>query len=222
MTDVIRFDYKVFFEYWSNFARTCNAKQPCYFYPRTPYRNQQPKLKYLNTIPLEIEGIQVYVQVLRDELLFTTPIEIEGRLWDFHYHVSVTKRFLLRKENRHIDAVYFHRTIQKPQVEGKEHINCYFENLTPLNDVENIVCKERTTHATLSSVFPNEMAVIKAIITAPSYNNTSGGAGKKQTRKFVIGRLRKITKVGRKSFVTYKGDRISLTEARSLEKQLCK
>jgi hypothetical protein len=38
--------------------------------------------------------------------------------------------------------------------------------------------------------------------------------------KLVLGRSRKITKVGRKSMITYKGKQMSLTEARALEKKL--
>lgn len=37
---------------------------------------------------------------------------------------------------------------------------------------------------------------------------------------FILGRTRKITKEGRKSMITYKGNKISLTEARVIEREL--
>jgi hypothetical protein len=47
-----------------------------------------------------------------------------------------------------------------------------------------------------------------------------GGVGSKKVR--VLGRLRKVTKVGRKSMVTYQGKLISLSDARKLEKAIKK
>lgn len=40
------------------------------------------------------------------------------------------------------------------------------------------------------------------------------------SKVYVLGRDRKVVKVGRKSMITYKGKQISLTEARALEKKL--
>lgn len=48
----------------------------------------------------------------------------------------------------------------------------------------------------------------------PKCPNSGGG-----NLVVVLGRQRKVTKVGRKSMITYKGKQISLTEARALEKK---
>jgi hypothetical protein len=62
-----------------------------------------------------------------------------------------------------------------------------------------------------------------------STSGTSGGKRKKtkgskksSTKTLVLGRERVVTKVGRKSMVTYKGKQMGLTEARQLERELKK
>lgn len=57
------------------------------------------------------------------------------------------------------------------------------------------------------------------IVTAYEKQVRLGGSG---GHVIILGRLRKVTKVDRKSMVTYKGKQISLTEARALEKKLAK
>lgn len=63
----------------------------------------------------------------------------------------------------------------------------------------------------------------KITFTFDTYTKTSidpsisGGSG---SIKKILGRDRKIVKVGRKSMITYKGVQISLAEARTLEKKI--
>ena len=221
----IRFNYETFFNHWSNFTDTCTSKQTCYFYLRTPHVNQRPIQKQLPSKYVNIDGIKVYVQKLGiNELIFTTPIEIDGIMWDFHYHFGLVYNFIDKQSptKETITAVFFHQTMQypkghypyDPQAEGKYHKNCYFKDNESLDNIESIVCRERKSYGTLSSTFPNEIQVIKDIIMLPF--TKLGGSH----LHYILGRKRKITKVGRKSMITYKCKLISLTEARAIEKKL--
>jgi hypothetical protein len=61
-------------------------------------------------------------------------------------------------------------------------------------------------------------ALKKKGIIKSSLNELCGVAGGASTKKFVLGRNRVVRKVGRTSYITYKRQQISLTEARKLEK----
>lgn len=221
------FDYNAFYNYWSNFASNCStaSEKLCYFYYKTPHKNQNPVAYNLPQDSIEIDGIKVYVKPGLDDLIFTTPIEIDGRLWDFHYHVGIFPNFTdnqsTTKPKQKITAVFFKKTSQIPvghhqydhTLQGKEHTNCYFRNGESLTSVSNIVCRERQIFATMQQVFPNEVNVIKEILTKP-FVTTGGG-----NCIFILRRKRKVTKDGRKSMITYRGKQISLTEARSIERK---
>ena len=53
----------------------------------------------------------------------------------------------------------------------------------------------------------------------PNTNKNSRG-GQPNLKVTVLGRDRVITKVGRKSMITYKGKQVSLTEAREIERKI--
>jgi hypothetical protein len=52
--------------------------------------------------------------------------------------------------------------------------------------------------------------------------STQGGNNKNPKLVHILGRMRKVTKIGRKSVITYKKQQIGLSDARALEKQLKK
>lgn len=119
--------------------------------------------------------------------------------------------------------VYFVDDQEQPT---KDFVDWLIENVT------SITCKNNNTKQNNSS----NPSTLTACLTAPTADmtahykrwlgaiyplsngqiQTQGGSGK----VYVLGRLRNITKVGRKSMITYLGSKISLTEARALEKQL--
>jgi hypothetical protein len=60
----------------------------------------------------------------------------------------------------------------------------------------------------------NRETYIAKFIEGHTPQNTGGSK-----KKLILGRWRKVTKVGRKSMITYKGKMISITEARALERK---
>lgn len=74
-----------------------------------------------------------------------------------------------------------------------------------------------TSNGAIPKVGDFHVSLLSVISNA--VKNTFGGG---ISKALVLGRVRKVTRVGRKQMVTYKGNQISLSEARTIEKKLAK
>jgi hypothetical protein len=72
-----------------------------------------------------------------DGLLFTIPTQIDDKLWDFHFHFGKTT---IQRNKKDIKVVFFHKTIQDPQKNGKVRDNCYFPQKMKIKDIAEIIC----------------------------------------------------------------------------------
>lgn len=192
------FDYRRFFNYYKNNAKTCENPPIVKYYDEGELYDDEPTSnKYIT-----IDGKNVYITVLPvnfakgrhvEALLFITPTLVNGELWDVHYHFGIRKNDFTNKNRslKKINAVYFHKTAR--YMKDKQHTNCYFFTNQDITNVENIDCLE-TKNSKISSgdKFPMtgaDFAIIREIIQRPFVGERFGGKTRrrkprrKQTRK---------------------------------------
>lgn len=219
------FDYKTFYNFYTNpsnyYIDSDPVRPTIMFYPydtNVPEKYKTPPInKNLPSTYILVNGKQVYLTIHgHNELFFTIPRkDKDGQLWDDHYHFGLD-RLYDTKTRAYYDVNFFHKTIQNTHKIGKEHERCYIRDKVTITDVSDISCFESKTGKKMRDEFKDpDLSIIAQIINRPFIgNDQTAGAFK----KFILGRMRNVRKVGRKSMITYKGKQISLTEARALEK----
>jgi hypothetical protein len=125
-----------------------------------------------------------------EKILFSIPTEINGELWDFHYHFGLSKELQSKRKTRkssgNITGIYFHKTIQEPNLNNKDQINCYFENGIEIEDISDIKCFSHETHR-MKNKFPitsDDFKYLQEIIRRPFYGVTVAG-GRKRAIKYM-------------------------------------
>jgi hypothetical protein len=185
------FDYGVFLNYYKNNVKT--SKNP----PILKYTNKGGVFsKPTSNKYIFIGGNKVYISILpanrspdriADALLFITPTQVNGELWDVHYHFGVRDQFTNKNRGvKNINAIYFHKTSQHST--NIKHKNCYFFTNQDITDVENIECLESGTGSRISGndKFPMtgpDFAIIREIIQRPFLGVRFGGKTRKHTRR---------------------------------------
>lgn len=212
------FDYNTFFNYWVAFTDNCKSSTSCYFYLHGMRSQQKPQKKYLPATHTNISGVRVFVQSIGNkQLIFTIPVLLDGKLWDFHYHTGLNDDFVDKITKKKQPAVFFHKTLQHPkgynpldkESEGKEHKNCYFYDGDTITSVERIVCRNMSQGKTLKDVFPNELHIIQEIITRPFLMKSNLKGGSKY--KWLFGRWRKVYDKNSILYIKYKKQILPIT-----------
>lgn len=108
-------------------------------------------------------------------------------------------------------------------VNAKKQIDRYYilNKQSPLYKLEYTVSEDPTSAYYTKLTRASHPGTSQRQIT-DSQGGKRKGAKKASTKVLVLGRERVVTKVGRKSMVTYKGVQMGLTEARQLERELKK
>lgn len=220
MRSVPILNYQEFYDYYSNFITGQKLQTTVSYFPMGYVRDQQRIDAKLSADIINIDNTIFHISKLGDGLKFTYPVTINNLLWDFHYHFGLEpNRFKHRITKQPAPMIYLHKTTQDPNKPGKEHFRCHIEDNVPLDDIDMLICHEKV-QGTLASQFKDrELELIKLILLKPQYSQYIQ-VGCSSLTKLVLGRRRKITKMGRKSMITYKGKHMSMTEARALEKKL--
>jgi hypothetical protein len=125
------------------------------------------------------------------ELLFSIPTEINGKLYDFHYHFGISF-----DTNSQENKIFFHKTeqclscsentIDKPY-DGKgfyKHIDCYFLDNIPIKNIRTIICENEKSF-TLETAIKNEidLKILEKLMSRPFV--ISGGKSIRKRQKIV-------------------------------------
>lgn len=96
-THIFTFNYEIFYNYYTDDSNPDIKTDPLlprpilYFYNR-PKPIKPPKMGKLSDKFIEIDGINIYISKEKSNtssLLFTIPKELNGKLYDFHYHFGI-------------------------------------------------------------------------------------------------------------------------------------
>lgn len=100
-------------------------------------------------------GVKIYITIHDKGLLFSIPkLLTDGRFYDFHFHIGLTVNFSDMNDLIDKDMIFFHKTIQVPEKNGKKIQRCYFPNLLDISNVEKIVCRDNKKQKMMSDKFP--------------------------------------------------------------------
>lgn len=124
-----------------------------------------------------------------EHILFTIPTEINGILWDFHYHFGLKKNYISQRSTRtsdnRIGAIFFHKTIQDPINKERTSIDCHFHRKIDLTNVSRIKCVSHPTNR-MSDEFPitsEDYMYIEEILRRPFIGIKRGGRIRKSVKK---------------------------------------
>ncbi len=258
MSSQFIFNYETFYNYYMNPVNVTRDDADCvnlYFY-NTKNGKIKPAVKSKDKcIYMKVNETKIYVsdanKLHKNEytyaIHFFIPTQINGVLFDFHYHIGKRKEenykaikdkiYMSKKttqnntlrntrsnehnkskrntktqqydtlndmfedveldvDNYHINPleklIYFHKTIQHPVIldgnfdEGLrgtfEHIECHFQDNTPIGDINNIVCIDKDEH-TIGSLFGElDKQYINEIMTRP-FRKSRGGRKTRHRRQ---------------------------------------
>ena len=125
-----------------------------------------------------INNDKFYVTNNKGDILFTFPVFIDGKYWDFHYHFGVNSNFKDKVSKKLIDVIFFHKTEQNPNKKEKNSYNCYFPDKIEIFNVADIICIQETSNK-MGNKFPitdNDFKNIEEIIRRPFLGLINGGA----------------------------------------------
>jgi hypothetical protein len=204
MTNIIQFDYDIFYNYYSNILNLeeNNRNTIVWYYKNTPHPKQQPFYSKLSNTHIIINNTIVYVKQKGSGFLFTIPKKFNNKWWDFHYHFGKRNDFRKMNVKNNSDndenktVVYFHKTTQDPENKGKDIKNCYYypKIEIDMDNFENIQCLQRGNK--MSELYtPEDFVYIKEIISRPFLDQKVSTAGK--SRKTRRNRKRRIRKTNR-------------------------
>jgi len=178
-----QFDYDTFYKYYTNddnIKTKDMTPKEIWFYRHS--NSEEPEKDILSNKYILVNGIEVFISKSKenndkDELFFTIPTEIENKLWDIHFHFgkdSITppnKKYRSTEENKNgqIDIVFFHKTIQEPEKNGKGRKNCYYHQNMKIDNFGKIICLQ-ATNSKMDEIFPpdeEDFSLIKEIISRP-------------------------------------------------------
>lgn len=123
------FDYTQFFLYYSDVNNLLlDPNPPTMYYYKKDYQSKIPP--YPTNITghyIDIDNNKVYVNILNsNSIIFSIPTNVNGILWDNHYHFGIINNFTKKQRNVfNQDVIFFHKTIQDPSKPGKTHKRCF-------------------------------------------------------------------------------------------------
>lgn len=196
-----RFNYTTFLNYYTDPRNVSqDASLSIHYY----HKSAIPHVDMTGDTTITIHGEKYYIKnkprtgtMLSDSIQFTLPTTIPGKpgiLWDFHYHFGMktidSNNLLVKKPNQKpipTNVVYFHKTIQNPQLNNKKPFNCYFLSNQPIDTIAKIGqidCLE-TKDSKMTKNFPmgsDDLKIIQELIRRPFYGVQYGGRkhGKRQ------------------------------------------
>jgi len=180
------YEYDKFYDYYTNpnnYVVDNSPRKIIWYYIDEPYTNQKPLSVKLSRKYIVVNNKQLYIKTTNTGgILFTFPVKINGKLWDFHYHFGLSD-FKNNKTGKFL--VYFHKTIQNPSKTGKERDNCYFDNIQTVTDVSILRCGQ-TRNDIMYELFSKngeDYAIIEELISRPFLGIRIGGNSKNKTLK---------------------------------------
>lgn len=178
------FNYNIFYNYYknhSNLLKTSDNVSVKYYRNIATGYQQIPEKTTLSKNYIVVGTNKIYVSELSNQnLLFTIPVEINGELWDTHYHFVLGKIIptekTIKKHTPVMDVIKLHKTVQHPEKHTKENLFCFYEKttrFTNLTDFSSMKCAQ--SNGTMQSVFSQEdLEIIYNIIKRP-FLSTRGG-----------------------------------------------
>ena len=188
MSSSFMFNYSQFYNYYTDKNNLLIDPTPpivSYYKPFSSSFNTNSSLK----VYILINNERFYVTENKGKLLFTFPTQINGNVWDFHYHFGVNPSFSYKKSKPYA-AVFFHKTEQIPSRKSKQSTNCYFPDNTNITNVSDILCAQ-TDGIKMSGFFPGtgpDFKYIEEIICRPFLGVRLGGGNKTIRSKQIIKR----------------------------------
>ena len=191
------FNFQTFFNYYidpNNVNQEPLPRPTIQFF----HGSRVPHDASLGDTSVNINGNKYYIKVyphvpgktLSGGLQFTRPTVFHDAsgIWDTHYHFGVRdidvkvphNKKGKRKITTKIRVIYFHKTVQRPGIKEKRHINCFFldnQSIDPITIIPDIECKQ-TEKTTMKDLFPlgtEDLAVIGELIRRPFYGAHYGG-----------------------------------------------
>ncbi len=140
-----------------------------------------------------------------NNLIFTIPTEINGELWDWHYHFVLGKIIPddknIKKHTPILEVVKLHKTLQLPDKTTKDNKFCFYNKnhrFTSFNDFSNMKCAQSKN--TMNSIFSeDDLNIIYSIIEKP-FKNTRGGRNKTKRNKNIHKHKQSIKRI-RKTYI---------------------
>lgn len=194
-----QFDYDTFYNYYTNDdnIKTKDMSPKEIWFYRHSY-SEEPEKDILSNKYILVNGTEVFISKSKenndnDELFFTIPTEIENKLWDIHFHFGKDKitppnkkyRSTEANNNGQIDVVFFHKTIQQPEKNGKDRKNCYYHQNMQIDNFGKIICLQ-ATNSKMDEIFPpdeHDFSLIKEIISRPFQQPVYKKKKRKKTNK---------------------------------------
>ena len=195
-----QFDYDKFYNYYTKDSNVKTKEDDKNSLPKTIwfYRNSnsdEPESDILSNKYININGIDIFISKSKEhnnksELFFTIPKEIDNKLWDIHFHFGKDIIIPPNKKNRSninggkVPIVFFHKTIQNPELKGKERKNCYYQQNMKIDNVGKILCLQSTS-SKMDDIFPpdtKDFHLIKEIISKPFHVYNPGRQNTKMSK----------------------------------------
>lgn len=173
----INFSYNTFYQEYTNMSSKMtniqidtNVKPPLYYYKNPPNGNQTFNIKQWPQEYIIIGGIQFFISTdANNRLYFTLPFFESGKFWDNHFHFGLrTLTDFTSKPRKQKTIVFFHYTSQNPTLNGKNQArNCYFEDMIPIVNVEDIICEQGSAKTIMGKAFAQEIDIVREILLRP-------------------------------------------------------
>lgn len=175
------FDYDTFFRHYTNIDNLLysESSDTLYFYN---YQKVVESVK-LSDYFIEIQGVKLYVswrgnnhKVKNDDILFTIPKKIDGKLWDDHFHFAYNQKTKnVSRKAKDVSLIAFAKTIQIPADNRKDSSlhRCNFrDKQEDLRTIQDIICTNHSTGSTMSDqLHSQDLQIIKEILTRPFIQN---------------------------------------------------
>lgn len=170
------FDYDTFFEYYTNsdnllFSRT---NQTLYYYKKE-YDLYE---KTISDFSVDVRGVKLYVSwnVRKRDLYFSMPREIDGHLWDDHFHFAYSSSYTnAYRKNYGVPMISFSKTLQVPATHTKNNKThkCNFRDKEEdLRAIQEILCTNHTRETKMSEKLSlQDLQILNEILTRPFVQN---------------------------------------------------
>lgn len=196
----IKFNLNKFLNYYTDpnnphIYTDTNQLTTSYFYTHKIIKTEPLSQRYIRINGKKLY-ITHYIKNGTDHILFTTPKNVNGALWDDHYHFGLdvnypSKRYTRKSKTATVRAIFFHKTIQIPKGKNKgrkKSRKCYFYDNIPLKYIARVKCVSDGTKR-MNHVFPvtsDDYLYIHEIIRRPFYEVKKGGYKKTQRIKMNV------------------------------------
>lgn len=189
----IKFNLNKFLNYYKDPNNPHIYTEPNQLTTSYYYTNKIIKRGPLSQRYIRINGEKLYITTYIkhgiEHILFTIPKNVNGVLWDDHYHFGLNVQYPSMRKTRkthNVRAIFFHKTIQLPNGNkgSKTSKKCFFYDNIPLKYISRVKCVSDGTKR-MKDIFPitsDDYLYIHEIIRRPFYEVKKGGLRKKTKR----------------------------------------